>query len=212
MRDGSFIIEVKEGKLFAARQNAGLDERYERLFRNARRAAAKSPSLVDTGIKIVIFGAFWLEARSNRVLHEILVLKTREASFGTALWQSLRRAPLLEKVDLFLAVTPPKFAVQYHSLQRALKEVLELRNRLVHFKDSDTSVSGRLVTLDDVWTIFENADDPALIRELKAPLVLTHARTISAMGQWLTRLERAHGKSHGITKTYKRGRRPRTTK
>ena len=73
-------------------------------------------------------------------------------------------------------------------------------------------MSGHLVTLDDVWTIFENTDDPTLIRELKAPLVLAHAQTISAMGQWLIRLERAHGKSHGITKTYERGRRPRTTK
>ena len=72
MRDGQFIFKVWEGKLVSISQNAGLDERYKDLFRNARRATAKTPSSVNSGIKMVVFGVFWLEARANRVLREIL--------------------------------------------------------------------------------------------------------------------------------------------
>ena len=132
---------------------------------------------------------------------------------------SLRRASLLEKIDIFLVVATPKLAAQYRSLQKAFKEVLDIRNRLAHFKDSDAPLPDHLNSLQDASTLkenihflFEDADDPELIRELKAPLVLIHARTLSTMGQWLVGLERAHAKSHGITTTYERGRRPRTTR
>ena len=75
-------------------------------------------------------------------------------------------------MDLVLAVTPPKLAAQYRNLQRAFKEVLDVRNRLANFKDNDTPVTGRLACIDDVHTVFESSDDSELIYKLKAPLVV----------------------------------------
>lgn len=206
MRDGSLIFQFEQGEIVGVRSNPALDLVYERLFRNAYRSALRSPARVDHGIRLLVFGAFWVEARTNVILHKALLLEVHEPLFGGALWQALKRTVLPEKVDLLLALASRDLREEYGDLGRRLRSLLDLRNRLAHFKDSDTPVSGPLASVEEAIKIMEIAEDPPLIRELKKPDVLKHAQTVLRLSQWLTRLEKDHGRRRGIQIGRKRPR------
>ncbi len=197
MRDGSLILQFERGQVVAVRSNAGLDQFYERLFRHAYRAARRSHS-VEPGIQLIVFGGFWLEARANSMLRQTLVLEVREASFAPALWEALKRVPLSDKLGLFLALASSDLQEQFGDLNARLRRLLDLRNRLAHFKDSDTQVSGPVSSLEETIKVLETADDPLLIRELKRPEVLTHGETVSVLAKWLKLFERTHAKARDI--------------
>jgi hypothetical protein len=85
MRDGALILEFERGQIIGIRSNPGLDQFYERLFRKAHRSAKKSAINVEPGIRLVVFGSFWLEARANAILRNALILEIRESPFASAL-------------------------------------------------------------------------------------------------------------------------------
>lgn len=197
MRDGSLILQFEHGQVVAVRSNAGLDQFYERLFRNAYMAARRSRS-VEPGIRLIIFGGFWLEARANSILRQALTIEVRKASFAAALWEALKRSPLTEKLDLFLALSSSELQEQFGDLKTRVRRVSDLRNRLAHFKDDDTAVSGPVSSVEETIKILETAGDPPLIRELKRPEVLTHGETVTVLAKWLKRFDRMHTKARGI--------------
>jgi hypothetical protein len=198
MRDGSLILEFDRGKIVGMRSNPGLDQFYERLFRNAYRSALKSAVSVNPGIRLVVFGAFWLEARINSILFTALLLEVRQASFGPALWQVLKRATLPQKVDLLLALGSTDLQAQYGELGTRFQSLLDIRNRLAHFKDKDTPISGPVASMKEAIGLMEISGDPPLIRELKKPEVLKHAQTVLGLARWLTRFEKVHAKQRRV--------------
>lgn len=179
------------------RSNAGLDQFYEQLFRKAYRATRKSQN-VELGIQLVVFGTFWLEAKANSMLRRALILEVRRASLAPALWEALKRAALPEKLNLFLSLASNELQKDYRELSVQLRHLLDLRNRLAHFKDDDTPVSGPVNSMEDAIRILETANEPPLISELKRPQILKHGVTISALAQWLKRFEREHTKARNI--------------
>lgn len=198
MRDGSIILECERGKIVGMRNNSGLDQFYERLFRNAYRSAVKSAVSVNAGIRLVVFGAFWLEARINSILFKALLLEVCQISFGQALWQVLKRATLPQKVDLLLMLGSADLQAQYGELGTRLQSLLDIRNRLAHFKDKDTPISGPVASMEEAIELLEISGDPPLIRELKKPEVLKHAQTVLGLARWLTRFEKAHTKQRRV--------------
>lgn len=210
MRDGQLIFKVERGQIVEVLQNPGLDQFYERLFRNAYRTASRSSATVDAGIRLVVFGVFWMEARCNVVLRRALYLEVHEPSLGPALWQVLKRAALLDKTDLLRAFAPARLEARYRQLRSQLQSLIELRNSLAHFKDSDVRIGGPLISPLQAVRILRTSDDSQLIRELRRPAVLKHARTVSGLSQWLTQLEKAHSKRRGVIVTEKRLPRAKT--
>jgi hypothetical protein len=122
----------------------------------------------------------------------------RERSFAPALWQVLKRAALVEKMELLLALASAELREEYRDLGIQLRKLLELRNRLAHFKDSDTAIGGPLESVEEVERIFQVSDDPGLIRELKRPGVLKQAQTVLRLARWLGRVEKVHAKRRGV--------------
>jgi len=209
MRDGSLIIEFEQGQIVGLRQNPGLDQSYERLFRRAHRSV-KSSATVDAGINLVVFGVLWLEARCNLLLRRALLLEVRERSFAEALWHRVQRAALLDKIELLFALEFNYLREWHPKLKPQVRSLLELRNRLVHFKESDTPISGPLGSLTELLKVMQSTDDPGLIRELKRPAILKHAQTVVVLSQWLTRFEKIHSKRRGVIITKKRSPRMKT--
>jgi len=204
MRDGSLILEFELGEVVGVRSNPGLDWVYGRLFRNAHRSLLRSPARIEHSIRLLVFGAFWVEARTNVVLHKALLLEVRDPVFAAALWQTIERTSLPEKVELLLKLATPELGTEYGDLGVALRRLLELRNRLAHFKDSDTLVSGPLASVEDACNVIQTAEDPPLLRELREPNILQHAQTALRLSQWLNRIENAHGRRFGIVRNAKR--------
>jgi len=198
MDDGSLILEVKDGQIVAVLQNARLDQFYERMFRNAYRRARGSRRSVEAGIHILVFGAFWLEAHANLFLQHALGLEARSQAFGIALWTALRRSALLEKLELFHVLASDSLAVQDLEVRSGVKALLDLRNRLAHFKDEDNLVDGPLAGIHEVVTVLQTAEDPDLMKQLKAPAILKHGQAVLGAYRWMSRVQRSHAKTRGV--------------
>jgi hypothetical protein len=52
--------------------NAALDMTYERLFQSALADSQTAAHTPDTGIRLIVFGCFWLEAACNETLKDLL--------------------------------------------------------------------------------------------------------------------------------------------
>jgi hypothetical protein len=195
MDDGSSILDVKDGHIVAVLQNARLDQFYERMFRNAYRRARRSQRSVEAGIYILVFGAFWLEAYANPFLRDTIRLEARSEAFGSALWTMLRRSALLEKFELFQALASDNLAAQYLEVRAGVKALLDLRNRLARFKDEDMLIGGPLSGLHKVVTVFQTAEDPDLMRQLKAPAILKHGQAVLGAYRWMSHVQRSHTKT-----------------
>ena len=158
----------------------------------------KSAISVEPGIRLVVFGSFWLEARANVILRNALLLEVRESPFASTLWEALKRAALADKLHLLLALASVDLQASYGDLSERLRSLLDLRNRLAHFKDSDTPITGPVPSVEEAIKIMAAAEDPPLIRDLKRPEVLKLAETVLRVSQWLRQLEKAHAKRRGI--------------
>jgi hypothetical protein len=198
MRNGSIILQFEHGQIISVLSNPGLDRFYERLFRHAYHSAKKSAIGVESGIRLVVFGSFWLEARANVILRNALLLELHEPAFASALWEALKRAALPDKLDLLLALAPVDLQASYGDLSTRLRSLLELRNRLAHFKDSDTPIMGTVPSVEEAIKIMTAAEDPPLIRNLKRPEVLKHAETVLKVSRWLRQVQKAHAKRRGV--------------
>lgn len=198
MRDGVVILRVEHGQVVAVLQNAGLDRIYERMFRKAYRRARRSQDSVEAGINVAVFGAFWLESSANKFLRDALALEAHSEMFGNALWMALRRAPLLEKLELFHALAKNDLVGQFTSVKSGVRTLLDLRNRLAHFKDDDTVVSGPVPNISDAVRIMSLAEDPDLITHLRAPTVLAYGQAVQKAYRWMSRVHSLLRKSHGL--------------
>ena len=198
MRDGSLIFKIEDGQIVAALQNASLDQFYERMFRKAYRRARGSRRSVEAGIDVIIFGAFWLEARANLFLRDALGLEARSQAFGSALWAALRRSALLEKLDLFQALASDGLVAQHSEVKSGVKMLLDLRNRLAHFKDEHTLIGGPFADTHEAVMVFETAEDPDLIKQLRAPAVLKYGQAVLGTYRWMSRVQRSHAKIRGV--------------
>jgi hypothetical protein len=116
----------------------------------------------------------------------------------------LKRAALPDKLDLLFALASPDLQGPYGDLKKGVRSLLDVRNRLAHFKERDTSITGAVPSIEDAFRHMADAEDPPLIRSLKRPEVLKHADTVANVSLWLRRLEKAHAKRRGTKVTTKK--------
>jgi len=194
MHDGTLKLEFVEGVCVAAWVNAGLDAFYERLFRSARRGIWRYPVSVDKGISALLFGCFWLEALSNSLLKSALDHMPLNPAATGGLWKALRKSRLIEKLDAIAGFADERSRRELNKLRKDIAKVVELRNRMVHFKDEDTKIARglSLSTVEDVTTFFSEVPDPPLLRELKGRRARRHAIAIAATARWLSAAYECH--------------------
>ena len=193
MKDGSAILKFKEGQITSVFINAGLDSIYERIFRNAQRNAHRNPAKVVYGIKVLIFGCFWLESCCNNYLKCFLDNWVIQKNFRECLWETLKRANILNKFEIISAFANKSQLQKYEVLLPGLKRAFDLRNRMAHFKDKDFQIADS-VDINKAMTLLSSAPDPELIQELKGSKIKKHAEAVAKSGSWLNVVYRRHFK------------------
>lgn len=104
MRDGRLKIEYVAGEVKGASVNAGLDDVYARMFNNAKRNAKKRPDSVESGIQIIVFGAFLLEAVCNDRYRTFLSCTIPDRALADAVWSVTKGLKITEKIGVAVAV------------------------------------------------------------------------------------------------------------
>jgi hypothetical protein len=218
MKDGSVILSWKAGQITDITLRADLDHIYGEMFSSARVATLKNPDKIRNGIKAVIFGCFWIEAKCNNLLKYLIDHELTKEYFRRSVWDSVERADLLRKLRVFLALARDiGFAKDYAPLGR-LQKVMELRNRLAHAKEKEIPVDEscsaslnaiisetalqelrELVKASDAETRFANffqeLTEPDLMLELKAPRINEHLEAIKIFATWLDSIYKSYCRS-----------------
>jgi len=194
MKDGSLKFEFVEGQITGAFINAGLDSIYERIFQNAKRNTQRNPTNVVHGIKVLVFGCFWLEASCNDYLKYFLDNWVTQKTFCESLWDTLKRANILDKFRIISAFATKNELQQYESLLPSLKRVFDLRNRLAHFKDKDFQIADT-VDINETISLLLSAPEPELMQELKGLKIKKHTEAITRSKSWLSSVYRRYSKA-----------------
>lgn len=189
-----FFFLPNEDGTFEASISAGLNVLYREIFENALVKVENSEfgserDEIVAGIKVIVFGCFWLEAEANFLLPLVLTEEIESSQLSGALWQNLKRSSIYQKLDIISSVADEALKLDSESIRSEIQPVFDLRNRLAHFKETRKLVSDSL-SPEDVATIFQeithsNPATPPPVGKLKVEEVESHAAKIDKMGDWL---------------------------
>jgi len=191
MKDGKLRIRIEDGQIRAVAANAGLDYAYQRLFETARDELRGSDTPIEVGIRLIVFGCFWLEAVCNETVRELLRAAMKPPAVAEATWEAIKRAPFHTKLQLASAFAKSPDPGRERKVASDLKRPFELRNRLAHFKDEDAPVAGPL-TLNEFQEQFEEFPDADLIEKFRQPSADVSTQAILAGIGWLNEIRQEH--------------------
>ncbi|MBN2438004.1 MAG: hypothetical protein JXL20_05315 [Deltaproteobacteria bacterium] len=221
MKDGTVILSIKAGQITDIALRADLDHIYGKMFSSARVAALKNPDKIRNGIKAIIFGCFWIEAKANNILQYLINHELAKDHFKKSVWKSLERADLLRKLRIFFAFTQDVGFTDNSAPLEKMQKVLELRNRLAHAKEREIPFEDNcaadigstnsekalqefreLIKSSDtkmlLATICQELPEPDLMLELKALKINEHLDTIKISAQWLDSIYKRYCRSINI--------------
>lgn len=210
MEHRSLTLNFEKGEIKGIWLKAELDETYRLLFRNASQIAKRYPRNVAHGIKIIIFGSFWIEAYANETMRLIFELDIDSKLLRKAIWNRLKRSSIQEKLEILFKVSPDKIKQDYQTIKQPIKDLFDLRNRLAHFKDEPESI--------DLSTNIENTHENETgitvegfkrmivkcvpVPDINQRLMWQHtqkaAGTVSKTIDWLTKVRDHSKKKHKI--------------
>jgi hypothetical protein len=186
MRNGAVKIEFVDGEIKGASTSPGLNTVYERMFETAKTKARSSPDDVENGIQVIVFGTFLMEASCNDSYRAFLSAVIPNSKLADAIWTATKRLAILEKVNIAAAVNPPSKTEVDVQLKK-LKFLLDLRNRLAHFKDCDTvwDVPVDFIRKPENWP---QAPDPELMGHLTGPKLSDYISEIDDLLPWFDKV------------------------
>ncbi len=187
----SIKVDFVKGNITGISLNAQLDSIYKTLFQNARRASRRNPVDVEHGIKVIIFGCFWLEAHCNQQFRDILELESKISGFGTSIWTKLKRSNFFDKLEIIATLASRTQKDKYLNYVPRLRSVFDLRNRLAHFKDEDKLLS-RSCSLEESIKFISTLPVPDINQELMWAKIKEYAETISKANRWLNSVYRSY--------------------
>jgi hypothetical protein len=169
--------------------NAGLDVTYSELFQSAATELEQGNSTIDLGVRLIVFGCFWLEAKCNETLKGLLEHSTGFGTAATALWDhAVERASFHAKFAIVSAFAKSRDEDRVKTLSTQMIKVFELRNRLAHFKDKDILIADE-IDVHKVGHFLENPPEAELITHLKPPRLHAYRTTIADGIVWLNEVE-----------------------
>jgi len=185
----SYTLRIgKDGGIAEVSAITPLDLIYKRIFDNARRSVRRNPTNIENGIKAIVFGCFWLEARTNTIVHDAIHWESSNTRFGKLIWEQVKKASIFDKLNLISAFCTAEQLQEFKSLNPKLRQTFDLRNRLAHFKGEEQLLA-KDVTIEQVFPVIDNAPEPRLIRLLtSAKIADEHVRMIAQCGKWLTKV------------------------
>jgi len=204
MEHRSLTLNFENGEIKGIWLKAMLDETYKLLFRNACQTAKRYPDNVAHGIKLIIFGSFWIEAYANETMKLIFERDINSKPLRTAIWSQLKRSSIQEKLELLSKTSSDKIKQDYQTIKQPIKDLFDLRNRLAHFKDEPESICLRHetetnITIERLQSMMEK--DPP-VPDINQRLMWKHtqksAGTVSNTIDWLTKAKDHSDKKHKI--------------
>lgn len=214
MKDGAITLSLQAGLITKMTVKGELDHIYGRMFLNARRATQKNPDKIRNGIRVIILGCFWIEAKCNNHLKYLIDHELTKEHFRKSIWKSLKRAKLSKKLNIILALGQDIGFAKGNAPLGRLQKVIDLRNRLVHAKEEEIPFDESCITdmvsainetdlqerpADAAMTanvnFFNGLPDPDLMLELKAPKIYEHVETIKSSSIWLDSIYKGYCRS-----------------
>lgn len=166
--------------------NAALDELYAYLFDKAKRRIRRDPWMAENSIQGIIFGCFYVEARSNSVLRQLLKRDIDRQELASKVWQSTKRSSIVEKLELLRPFASDKVKEQSFDVFPKVKRAFDLRNRLAHFKDKDNFVGEGNLEDDGFLEMINNAPYPDVLSELEPPKIDQHLSALTDAKLWIS--------------------------
>jgi hypothetical protein len=124
-RDGNVSVSGK----------VGLDLVYKRLFESAATELEQGEPSIESAIRLIVFGCFWLEAQCNDTLKDLLERSAKFGDAGIALWEhAAERTSFQAKFTIVCAFAKSRDERRVKTLTGQMRQVFELRNRLAHFQ------------------------------------------------------------------------------
>jgi hypothetical protein len=182
MGNGAVKIKLVAGEIKGAFTSPGLNAFYERMFETAKARAKSAPEDIENGIQIIVFGMFLLEAHCNDSYRVFLSTVIPNGELADAIWNATKRAAIQEKVNVATAVNPicqTDIDVQ----GKRLKLLLDLRNRLAHFKETDTVWDAPIefISKPENWS---QAPEPELMGHLTGQKLSDYISDIGHLLAW----------------------------
>jgi hypothetical protein len=181
--------------------NAGLDLTYRELFQSATTELQQGNQKTELGVRLIVFGCFWLEAKCNDTLRKLLEHSTKFGIAATALWEhAVERASFHAKFAIVSAFAKSPDEKRVKTLKTQMKQVFDLRNRLAHFKDKDVEIA-KGTDVHEVVKVLKNLPEADLIKHLKPPRLQTYGTSIAEGVAWLSEVEQQHLPSKAVPRT-----------
>ena len=192
-----YLVE-RSGSSIRISLRAGLDEVYGNLFYKSCDELWREPSL-EACVKVILFGCFWVEAMANSQLQTTMQEEVKEIVFSEALWESVKRDSIHQKLHLIGMAAGPRHRSRLKVFAPYLKQSFDLRNRLVHYKD-DYSFLAEVAEDDEkvneslAGVFFQGAgqDDVGLYSTLSTEAMHQHMRVLRVAGLWLQLIRRRY--------------------
>ncbi len=200
METRDITIKFKAGEIKGVFLNSALDSIYLKLFQNAKRTARRHPLDVEHGVKMIVFGCFLLEAKVNAELRYVLGGISEQELFNTALWKTLRKRNILEKIEIISSLATNAQQERISLLLPGIRNVFDLRNRLAHFKD-EPQQHAKVSTPVAVLDFIKNLPIPDLNKKLMWSESKCHAAFISNAYKWLHNFHHSYCKRKNIKET-----------
>jgi hypothetical protein len=106
----------KDGALESVSVSTPLEIVYESMFKHAERSFRAKPSDMENGIQVIVFGRFWLEARTNNVTQEFLWRSLGQNPVRELVWQQFKKSSIMEKLNVIGTLCNAQEANQLHLL------------------------------------------------------------------------------------------------
>lgn len=191
-----------QGQIYLGVQ-LSIDIHYWKLYREAcEENPADHVERLESALKMVVWGAMCLESLLNARLVQALKLTPKSELDFLPIWDTIRTLNWGPKFEL-LGRLVQRRPESIKKMRGRLQQVMDLRNRLVHFKDDPTPIDvGPLANKDHKLTpaeVFQGLVPEASIeKELVGDAVPILQRNVSILKKWIDKtlvvIAELHGK------------------
>jgi hypothetical protein len=167
-----------------------VDEIYRRFLDEIETDCKSEQETFDAQIKVIIWGILYLEGLVNYKLYRYTErLFASQIGLLAEYWALTKQARLEDKLTLIFAADGVRRPWVKAALSK-LGKVVELRNRLVHFKDAPTefefaTLRSKLEINAPLAKWFEHVPDPRIVSELLSGSVEERKSFLQTIGDRL---------------------------
>jgi hypothetical protein len=141
---------------------------------------------IEDSIKAIIFGCFWIEARTNNVMQDFLWRSLGRKPIREHVWQQLKKSSVIEKLSVIMTLCTSEETKQLQLLIPRLRKAFELRNRLAHFKAEEESLHNSPMTEAQVIELAVSFPETELVSILTSQAIMKeHTAAIVDGAAWL---------------------------